>query len=222
MIDWKIQARSHVCQACEKSFADKQPYFTLLFDRKHGLERLDVCGECWESQYSQGAHDRKDFVSFWQGIFTVPPPAPPEPIQKETAETLLGKLIDRNDPNLAAAGFILAVMLERKRILKVKAQTTQDGARVFVYEHVRTGDLFTVVDPSLQLDQLEAVQIQVAHLLEHGLEGPDEEKSAPLAVEAKSDSDCAPPGALAAQETIPASTGAGDAGVTDGAIARSE
>ena len=43
-------------------------------------------------------------------------------IQKETAETILRKLIEQNDPRYAPAAYILAVMLERKRILKVKEQ----------------------------------------------------------------------------------------------------
>ena len=76
------------------------------------------------------------------------------------------------DPSHAAACYILAVMLERKRILKVKEQIKHDGHRVFVYEQPSTGDVFTVADPDLQLNQLEAVQRDVAQLLEHGLNPP--------------------------------------------------
>jgi hypothetical protein len=61
------------------------------------------------------------------------------------------------------------VMLERKRILKVKEQIVRDGKRVFIYEQPRTGDVFTIADPDLHLDQLEAVQRDVAALLEQGL-----------------------------------------------------
>ena len=63
-------------------------------------------------------------------------------------------------------------MLERKRLLKVKEQILRDGQRVFIYEQPATGDLFTIVDPNLQLNQLEAVQRDVAALLEHGLHPP--------------------------------------------------
>jgi hypothetical protein len=70
------------------------------------------------------------------------------------------------------AGYILAVMLERKRVLKIKEQIIRDGQRVFVYEHPKTGDVFTIADPNLQLDQLEQVQHDVAGLLEHGLNPP--------------------------------------------------
>jgi len=77
-------------------------------------------------------------------------------------------LIELNDPQYIPAAFILAVMLERKRGLKVKEQLVREGQRVFIYEHPRSGDVFTVVDPNLQLNQLDAVQRDVAALLEHG------------------------------------------------------
>lgn len=172
MIDWNIQSRGHVCQACHKHFADGESFHTLLFDHKQLYERLDICQACWTAQYSQGATDRKGFVSYWQSVYQAPPATPPDPIQKDTAESLLRKLIELNDPTHAGALFILAVMLERKRLFKVKAQLNQDGQRAFVYEHAKTGDLFTIPDPNLQLDQLEAVQRDVAHLLEHGLSSP--------------------------------------------------
>ncbi len=104
----------------------------------------------------------------WQGIYELPPP-PVEPIHKENAESLLRKLVELDDPRYVPAMYILAVMLERKRLLKVKEQVVRDGQRVFIYEHPRTGDVFTVVDPVLQLNQLDAVQRDVAELLEHGL-----------------------------------------------------
>jgi len=68
--------------------------------------------------------------------------------------------------------FILAVMLERKRVFKVKEQIIRDGKRVFIYEQPKTGDVFTIADPDLRLDQLEQVQRDVAALLEHGLNPP--------------------------------------------------
>lgn len=172
MNEWNIQSRGHACEACGKSFADKEHYHTLLFDEKQGFRRSDICGQCWEQQYSDGARERKGFLSYWHGIYEAPAPAPAEPIQKDTAESLLRKLIELNDPRYVPAGYILAVMLERKRLLKVKEQFKREGKRVFVYEHPKTGDLFTIMDPDLQLNQLEEVQRDVAHLLEHGLNVP--------------------------------------------------
>jgi hypothetical protein len=168
MTEWNIQSRAHGCTACGKSFADKEAYHTLLFDEKAEFKRSDICQACWQHQYGDGARDRKGFISYWQGVYEAPPP-PTDPIKKETAESLLRKLIELNDPQYIPAGYILAVMLERKRALKVKEQIVRDGKRVFIYEQPQTGDVFTIVDPNLQLNQLEQVQRDVAALLEHGL-----------------------------------------------------
>lgn len=168
MTDWNIQSRAHACTACGRSFADKEPFHTLLFYARAELQRVDVCEVCWQQQYSQGGRERKGFISYWQGEYHAPVPTS-EPIQKDTAETLLRKLIELNQPQYMPAGFILAVMLERKRLLKVKEQFMRDGQRVFIYEHPKTGDVFTITDPDLRLDQLNDVQRDVAALLEHGL-----------------------------------------------------
>ena len=172
MNEWNIQSRAHACQACAKHFSDQQPYHTLLSEVKHEIQRLDICEPCWRADHHEGARDRKGFISHWQGVYEVPPPAPPEAIQKENAETLLRKLFALNEPRYAAASYILAVMLERKRILKVKEQIKREGQRIFVYEQPKTGDVFTIPDPNLQLNQLEEVQRDVASLLEHGLNPP--------------------------------------------------
>jgi len=156
MTEWDIQPRSHVCSACQQPFADKQIYHTLLSLAAAGYERRDLCANCFP------AVPREGMSSYWQAEYKMPAPPPPEPIQKDTAETLLRKLVETKDPNRAGACYILAVMLERKRILKHR-DTVDD---MLVYEHGGTGESFTVPDPKLRLDQLEEVQRQVAELLQ--------------------------------------------------------
>ena len=170
MNDWNIQSRAHGCEACEKPFADKQPYHTVLFEEKQEFRRQDICAECWQAKFSDSAW-LPGFISHWQGVYEAPPPVV-DAIQKETAETILRKLIELNDPRYIPAGFILAVMLERKRVLKVKEQIIREGKRTIIYEQPKTGEVFTITDPALHLDQLEEVQRDVAALLEHGLNPP--------------------------------------------------
>lgn len=171
MNEWNIQSRAHACTACEKPFADKQSYHTVLFDDHAEFRRHDLCEDCWQRDFGPDARDKKGFISYWQGTYEAPPKAE-EVVPKENAETLLRKLIEANDPLHAPAAYILAVMLERKRLLKVKEQLVRDGQRIFIYEQPKTGDVFTIADPGLQLNQLDAVQRDVAHLLEHGLTPP--------------------------------------------------
>lgn len=161
--------------AIRAAVQDGETYHTLLLDTKAGFERMDLCVEAFR-EASPELMAQSNLVSHWKGVYEAPPPVPPEAIRKDDAESLLRRLLENRDPRHVASAFILAVMLERKRILRVKGQSRDSGRRIFVYEHPKSGDLFSIIDPDLQLHQLEAVQREVAHLLEHGL--PEETSSA--------------------------------------------
>lgn len=177
MNEWNIQSRGHSCYVSGHHFAEGESFHTILLDQRQGFERLDLCTEAWKS-HGPEILARPNLVSHWSGTYHAPPAKPPEAIGRDDAESLLRKLLELRDETYCAACFILAAMLERKRILKVKAQLREDGRRLFVYEQTSTGDVFTVLDPNLQLHQLDAVQHQVAGLLANGLPGegaPNEE-----------------------------------------------
>jgi hypothetical protein len=172
MNEWNIQSRGHACGISGRPFADHEPCHTVLLAApRQGFERLDLSTEAWKSHGAE-ILARPNLISHWRGTYVAPPPAPPEPIRRDDAESLLRKLVECQDEQYSAACYILAAMLERKRVLRVKAQVREQGRRVFLYEHPHSGDVFSIVDPDLQLHQLEAVQRQVADLLAHGLVEP--------------------------------------------------
>jgi hypothetical protein len=74
--------------------------------------------------------------------------------------------MDQDDEADLDAVFILAVMLERKKILVERdVQTAENGLKMRIYEHRKTGESFLIVDPQLKLDALEEVQERVVSLL---------------------------------------------------------
>ena len=163
MTEWDIQSRADSCTNCQKAFVDEETYHTLLRMEASGYQRRDLCGPCYANAPRDGV------LSYWQGEYKVPAPPAPEPIHKETAETLLRKLVESSDPAHAAARYILAVMLERKRILKHRDTVReQNGDELLVYEHAATGESFTIPDPHLRLDQLAQVQEEIAAVLHPG------------------------------------------------------
>ena len=177
-MDWHFRSRSNHCNDCESAFEDKHPYHTILFRGMESLERMDICPGCRKQKHETEPGAMGGYISHWQGVYEVPPP-PPEAIQKDNAETLLKKLIEQNDPEHTEACFILAVMLERKRVIKNKDQVrNEDGGRMLIYEHTKTGDVFTILDPALKLTELGDVQARVTELLEHGLNPPAVDEAA--------------------------------------------
>jgi hypothetical protein len=177
MLEWNIQSRAHTCHQSGHAFTEGERYHTVLIEGRNGFERLDFSAAAWKA-HGVEISARKGFVSHWMGTYQPPAAAPAEAIGRADAESLLRALVARGDARHAGAIYILAVMLERKRLLKVKAQTREGGRRITLYEQPKTGDLFAVADPDLQLSQLEEVQRDVGALLEHGL--PPEE--VPVAV----------------------------------------
>ena len=162
--EWTIHSRAHQCAATGQPFADGEFFYTLLFDEITGYRREDLCDEAWKNR----APDAAAPFSFWRMKYT-PPVAAPETLGKQTAEDLLRRYMAENSVEHANTRFLLAVMLERKRILKeIETKRADDGTLLRIYEHGKTGEIFVIPDPQLRLDQLAEVQQQVAQFLGPG------------------------------------------------------
>lgn len=159
--DWDIKSRAEKCAVTGRSFEDGEHFYTLLFHDEKGFQRQDLSEEAWQ----QVRENSDKSFSFWRSKFEAPPAAPPEALQKETAEALLRRYMEDEDTAHANARFILAVMLERKRILKQVSESQTPEGRTLIYEHAKTGEVFVIPDPQLRLDQVEAVQNELAPLL---------------------------------------------------------
>ena len=157
--DWAIKHRADACAATQRPFEAGEYFYTLLFRDAEGFRREDLSEEGWKNR-----NENIQPFSFWKTRYEPLPEAAPETLGKENAEQLFRRLITSEKPP-ANACYVLAAMLERKRVLKqIKTETAEKG-RILIYEHGTTGDVFIVPDPGLRLDELENVQNEVAQLL---------------------------------------------------------
>jgi hypothetical protein len=160
--EWPIKHRADACARTGRAFQAGEHFYTLLFREGDGFRREDLSEEAW----TQRNENIRPF-SFWKTRYEPPPSVPPETLAKESAEELLRRLLAQNDPANANASYVLAVMLERKRVFKqVKTEQT-DGRPVLVYEHAKNGDVFIVPEARLRLAELEHVQQEVSQLLKN-------------------------------------------------------
>ena len=155
--DWEIRKRSDICTLSQRPFREGELFFTAIFREGDGFRREDVTEEAWQAR---PAGDTP--VAFWRAKFELPPPPPPEPLAKQDAESILRKLIEENSDTTKNARYILALMLERKRLLKPMDSTDPD---VLVYERAQTGETFLIPNPRLSLAQVPEVQREVSSLL---------------------------------------------------------
>ena len=219
-IDWNIRSRARACMKCARDFVEKEPVRSsvLAFEtplvreifaerlaeeekaaaagqpvRPHPeYVRLDFCEDCWKGL------PKTDWISVWRSPYAPPETAPEDPLKKASPETLLRRLLEADDAETHLAPiYLLAVMLERKRILVERAlRTAPDGTLVHVYEHRRSGDVMLIADPRLTDAQVPEVQAEIERLL--GLRPPSPEASSP------------PPDAPAPEAPAPAPEDPGD------------
>ena len=87
-------------------------------------------------------------------------------MKKEDAGEILRKLITLDDPAMKNVVYVLAVMLERSKILVERdSKSLEDGTIRRIYEDKKNGDTFIILDPRIRLENLAEVQQQVVALL---------------------------------------------------------
>jgi hypothetical protein len=172
---WNIKTRSHECARTGRPFVEGESFHTAIhFDTETGeFVRRDICAEAWADECAERAP-----FSSWQTVFAKAETAPPKPelTGRDSAENLLRKLCEDDEPDTENARYILALMLERKKLLVPKETREGEQGRMLIYEHRKTGEVFIIRDPELRLDGIEQVQDQVAMLL--GFGGPAAEAAA--------------------------------------------
>ena len=156
--NWHVKKCAKACDGCEEEFQDKQVLYSRLRFDEGEYRRQDFCKKCREKDGPA--------LSSWTTVFIVPSPPVEEAVKKENAESLLRKLLAKESEEDLNPIFILTVMLERKKLLVERdIQKTEDGRKLRIYEHKKTGESFMVIDPELKLGELEQVQDEVVVLL---------------------------------------------------------
>jgi hypothetical protein len=172
---WHIKSRAHHCSVTEKPFEEDELFFTALFPdpESDGYLRLDFSTGAWE----QRSEDEQPPFSFWRTIYKPPiVDAKVEILDKEDTETLLTRLVEEDEAHTENARYILAVMLERKKLLiETDSQKTRTGL-LRIYQHRYSGEVFIVKDPQIPLSEVGPLQDEVQKLLAPDEVVPEEEQ----------------------------------------------
>lgn len=147
-----IPKRGSACHRCSLQFSSGKTLISrLCLNNKGEIYRFDSCCECQEHSSME-----KGEISSWKT--TVPNEKKTfgvkqkEEIAKETFENLVR---EGNGP--PAKIYLLALYLERRRLLVRRGALQEDGADVLFFESVQTGDLYPV--PLMSVNQIELNEI---------------------------------------------------------------
>lgn len=161
---WHLRSRAHECATTGKKFEEEESFFTALFPdpESSGYLRLDFTTEAWENR----GQDEAAPFSFWRSIYKAPPTEEKvEVVEQESAQDVLKRMVEEDEAHTENVRYILAVMLERKKLLvETDSQQTHNGL-LRIYEHRKTGDIFIVKDPQIPLTEIAPLQEEVQELL---------------------------------------------------------
>lgn len=173
---WHVRSRGRECSATRRPFVDGETIVTALFPdpESSGYLRKDFGNEGWKSQRESG----EPAFSFWRTTYSAPSgQESSNPVEKLSAEEILTRLVEEDEDHTENTRYVLAVMLERQKLLReTDTQRTPTGI-LRVYEHRKTGEVFIVKDPDIPLSDVEAVQNEVFILLENNGRVPGVEPS---------------------------------------------
>ena len=161
---WSIKTRSKTCAASEEAFEDGEKIRAAIFPdpESSGYLRKDYKVEAWEK-----SEDDEAPFSTWLTTYTPPViEEKPEAVVQDDPETLLGKLIEEDEAHTENARYILAVMLERKKLLRETDTQELPTGKLRVYEQRKSGDIYIIKDPQIPLSDVDKVQEEVRALLD--------------------------------------------------------
>lgn len=174
MTDYQIQASSRRCTITDREIQPGEAYYSVLVDEGGAFVRRDYSESAWQGP-PEGA------FSFWKtrmhaGHAPRRPPIDDELLldcfQRLEGETGGGphRAEGLHSPFDAKPGrlgfrFVLALLLMRRRRLRLEDSRKENGHEVLILRCTRKGDRYTVVDPQLADDELEAVQEDVFRVL---------------------------------------------------------
>ncbi len=202
--NWHLRSRARECAATQTAFTNGQQIITAIFPDpdSSGYVRKDFSIEGWKERPT----GTEAPFSFWKTTFTSTVSTEKPAAEKLSAEEILRRLIEEDEDHTENTRYILAVMLERQKLLReTDSQRTPNGI-IRVYEHRKTGEVMIVKDPDIPLDKIQAVQEEVVVLLENNGRVPEPEFQEDAAAEPSTEAEAESP-PLSEDEAAPVISG---------------
>lgn len=158
-MDWEIAKSQLKCQQCERPFAEQEEFFSALYEEDNRFVRKDYCTACWEKIDSATAY------SFWK-TRCIPKP---EKVKKFVDDSVILdffiRLQESAEPAKKNFRYVLALLLMRKKLLKLKDIKKGEGGEALILYYPDEDRYFEVYNPQLTEEQITQVTEEVGQIL---------------------------------------------------------
>jgi hypothetical protein len=158
MIDYQIQTNSRRCAQTGRELRPGEKYFSVLLDEAGKFVRKDYSTEAWTGP-PEGA------FSFWTGRIPVGESRRQPRFDDDMLMECFQRLEGQTDPGRLNFRYVLALLLLRRKRLKLEPSPPGGDAEFLALRCPKTRTLYRVADPRLTDAEMEAVQDEVFEVL---------------------------------------------------------
>lgn len=157
--EYRIEKIHRKCASCGREFRYGEDLYTAVVTEDDRFLRKDYCLECWKPSPDE-------IFSYWKSTF--PEKARPNIEDMGKVQTFFDRLLRREDDgeNLDGVRFFTALVLVRKKRLRLLGTRSEGGAEWIRVEKVWDGEKVDIRDPGIEEDQLDRIREQMEQLFE--------------------------------------------------------
>lgn len=159
--EWSMPRRADACLGCQRRFESGETFQAFLYDTSAGYERRDYCLRC-------GPPATPAPLGVWKSRRADARAKKSAPFDREAIYAFFERLEDAHEPNEVQLRFVLALLLWRKKVLKLERTAALVERETWEFVAPRTDTLHRVVRPDLDEEQLERLSNQLEGLLASG------------------------------------------------------
>jgi hypothetical protein len=158
MMDYQIQASTRRCTVTGQELRPGERCYSVLLDEGGKFIRKDYSEAAWQGP-PEGA------FSFWKTRLADGQTPRRPAIDDEMLLDCFRRLEGERESGKVAFRYVLALLLLRRKRLRLDETRQEGGQEVLALRCMRKGERFQVVDPGLSDHELEAVQEDVFRVL---------------------------------------------------------
>jgi hypothetical protein len=156
----KIERIHRTCSGCGKEFAYGEEIVSTVRQIEEQLARQDYCLACWKRE------PPTDAFSYWRGIFPVK--SKPDIEDMEKVQKFFDRLLlkEETTPEIDGVKFFTALVLARKKRLKLLGTRRQEERAFLQVEKGWDGEKAEIPDPGITEEQIETIRRNMETLFE--------------------------------------------------------
>ncbi len=169
---WRTGHRAGVCGVCEAALEPGLEVVSTLHDvaaadspadvDAAAFARHDFCGTCFDGEADTGTP-----FSWWR--FVVPAPEEKKAaFDLSMAREFLVRLLGQDDAARAPLRYLLALLLMRKRMVRVDEQFSDDRGEIMSIRVPPDETVWEMICPELDEEETEALRVQLGELFDLG------------------------------------------------------